>query len=87
MKTQKKADELQKLQCTFNWMRIAIHEYVKLVAPLQYAMATAYKDMEKRTKGALPSVELVNVRGAAHEKAFNGLEKTLANDTSLGYPK
>lgn len=87
MKTPKKEDELQQFRCAANWMRTAVSEYAKLVAPLQSAIDMACNGVEKRTKRALSRIQLVHVWGAAHEEAFNGLKYALANATSLGYPK
>lgn len=87
MRQPKRADELQQLLCAANWMRNAIPSFAELIAPLHTALDKVCEGMEKRTKRALAKLDISTNWGHEQDCAFDKLKTSLANSTSLSFPK
>jgi hypothetical protein len=53
-----------------NWMRNAIPNYSKRVAPLQAALAKVFEGISRRTKKAAAAVSLLHLWGPEEQVAF-----------------
>ena len=87
MKTPVKASELQQFICAVNWMRTAIPEYNKEIAPLQNLLESVCSSTGKRTKRALSSVDISAKWELVHKESFEKIKKYIGNETSLSFPK
>jgi hypothetical protein len=63
------ADLLQYVAAV-NWMRSAIPNYSKRVAPLQAALANVFEGKSRRTKKAAAAVSLLHLWGPEEQAAF-----------------
>jgi len=80
-------DQLQQFVCAANWMRAAIPEFTKTMAPLAELLEKVYKDVGRRTRRAASKVKLQELGwNEEHTKAFDDMKTALAHATTLAYP-
>jgi hypothetical protein len=60
-----------------NWMRSAIPNYSKRVAPLQAALAKFFEGKSRRTKKAAAAVSLLHLWGPEEQAAFKDLQAAI----------
>jgi hypothetical protein len=60
-----------------NWMRSAIPNYSKRVAPLQVALAKVFEGKSRRTKKAAAAVSLLQLWGQEEQAAFKDLQAAI----------
>jgi hypothetical protein len=69
-----------------NWMRSAIPNYSKRVAPLQAALAKVFGDKSRRTKKAAVAVSLLHLWGPEEQAAFKDLQAAIMDSMMLAFP-
>jgi hypothetical protein len=69
-----------------NWMRSAIPNYSKRVAPLQAALAKVFEDKSRRTKKATASVSLLHLWGPKEQASFKDLQAAIMDSMTLAFP-
>jgi hypothetical protein len=69
-----------------NWMRSAIPNYSKRVAPLQAALAKVFEGKSRRTKKAAAAVSLLHLWGPEEQAAFKGLQAAIMDSMTLAFP-
>jgi hypothetical protein len=69
-----------------NWMRSAIPNYSKRVAPLQAALAKVFGGKSRRTKKAAAAVSLLQLWGPEEQAAFKDLQATIMESIPLAFP-
>ena len=81
------ADELVQFVCAANWMRNAIPEFAKTIAPLQALMESAYSKAGKRTKQSVRKISIADSWGEEHTRAFDTIKAQLAAAVKLAHPR
>jgi len=80
-------DQLQQFLCAANWMRAAIPEFTKTMAPLAELLEKVYKDVGRRTRRAASKVKLQELGwNEEYTKAFDDMKTALAHAITLAYP-
>jgi RNase H-like domain found in reverse transcriptase len=79
------ADLVQYLAAV-NWMRSAIPNYSKRVAPLQAALAKVFECKSRRTKKAAAAVSLLHLWGPEEQAAFKDLQAAIMDSMTLAFP-
>lgn len=79
--------ELQQFLCATNWMRSSIPNYSSTVAPLQKLIEQLYQKVGKRTKRAVSKLNLTELWGEEHDRAFESIKSFLVQSIKLSYPK
>jgi RNase H-like domain found in reverse transcriptase len=76
------------VQCvaTVNWMRSAIPNYLKRVAPLQAALERVFEGNSRRTKKAAAAVSLLHLWGPEKQAAFKDLQAAIIKSMTLAFP-
>jgi RNase H-like domain found in reverse transcriptase len=69
-----------------NWMRSAIPNYSKRVAPLQAALAKVSEGKSRRTKKDAAAVSLLHLWGPEEQAAFKDLQAAIMNSMTLAFP-
>jgi RNase H-like domain found in reverse transcriptase len=69
-----------------NWMRSAIPNSSKRVAPLQAALAKVFEGKSRRTKKAAAAVSLLNLWGPEEQAAFKVLQAAIMDSMTLAFP-
>ena len=79
--------DLQQFLCAVNWMRSAIPEFTKLIAPLAALMETVYTEAGGRTKKAVLRISLKqNLWDEEHSESFKTVKNALHNVATLAHP-
>jgi hypothetical protein len=60
-----------------NWMRSAIPDYSKRVAPLQAALSKEFEGQSRRTKKAAAAVSLLHLWGPEEQADFKDLQAAI----------
>jgi hypothetical protein len=68
-----------------NWMRSAIPNYSKRVAPLQAALAKVFEGLSRRTKKSAAAVSLLHLLGPEEQAAFKYLQAAIMNSMTLAF--
>jgi Reverse transcriptase (RNA-dependent DNA polymerase)/RNase H-like domain found in reverse transcriptase len=68
-----------------NWMRSAIPNYSKRVAPLQAALAKMFEGKSRRTKKAAAAVSLLHLCGPEEQAAFKDLQAAIMDSMTLAF--
>jgi hypothetical protein len=66
-----------------NWMRSAIPNYSKRVAPLQAALAKVFEGKSRRTKKAAAAVSLLHLWGPEEQATFKDLQEAIMESMML----
>jgi chloramphenicol 3-O-phosphotransferase len=66
-----------------NWMRSAIPNYLKRVAPLQEAQAKVFWGKSRRTKKSATAVSLLHLWGPEKQAAFKDLQAAIMASMTL----
>jgi hypothetical protein len=69
-----------------NWMRSAIPNYSKRVAPLQAALAKVFEGKSRKTKKAAAAVSLIHLWGPEEQAAFKDLQAAIMESMTLAFP-
>jgi hypothetical protein len=69
-----------------NWMRSAIPNYSKRVAPLQAAIAKVLEGKIRRTEKAAAAVSLLHLWGPGDQAAFKDLQAAIMDSITLAFP-
>jgi RNase H-like domain found in reverse transcriptase len=69
-----------------NWMRSAILNYSKRVAPRQAALAKVFEGKSRRTKKAAAAVSLLHLWGPEEQAAFKDLQAAIMDSMTLAFP-
>jgi RNase H-like domain found in reverse transcriptase len=69
-----------------NWMRSAIPNYSKRVAPLQAALAKVFEGKSRRTKKAAAAVSLLHLWAPEKQAAFKDLQAAIMDSMTLNFP-
>jgi RNase H-like domain found in reverse transcriptase len=69
-----------------NWMRSAIPNYSKRVAPLQAALEKVFEVKSRRTKKAAAAVSLLHLWGPEEQAAFKYLQAAIMESMTLAFP-
>jgi RNase H-like domain found in reverse transcriptase len=69
-----------------DWMRSAIPNYSKRVAPLQAALAIVFEDKSRRTKKSAAVVSLIHLWGPEEQAAFKDLQAAIMYSMTLAFP-
>jgi predicted DNA-binding transcriptional regulator YafY len=69
-----------------NWMRSAIPNYPKRLAPLQAALAKVFEDKSRRTKKAVAAVSLLHLWGPEEQAFFKYLQAAIMKSMTLAFP-
>jgi RNase H-like domain found in reverse transcriptase len=69
-----------------NWMRSAIPNYSKRVAPLQAALAKVFEVKSCRKKKAAATVSLLHLWGPEEQAAFKGLQAAIMESMTSAFP-
>ncbi|MDR3427814.1 reverse transcriptase domain-containing protein [Silvimonas sp.] len=79
--------QLRKYIACTNWLRDAIHDYARLVAPLQELLKAVGRAAPNPKQRGYQSVSLAAVGwNETHSRAFNELNRVLARETERAYP-
>jgi RNase H-like domain found in reverse transcriptase len=78
--------DLVRYVAAVNWMRSAIFNYSKLVAPLQAALAKVFEGKSRRTKKAAAAVSLLHLWGPEEQAAFKDLQAAIMDSMTLAFP-
>jgi RNase H-like domain found in reverse transcriptase len=84
MQAQNGADLVQYVAAV-NWMRSAIPNYSKRVAPLQAALAKVFEGKSRRTKKAAAAVSLLHLWGSEEQAAFKDLQAAIMESMTLAF--
>jgi RNase H-like domain found in reverse transcriptase len=68
-----------------NWMRSAIPNYSKCVAPLQAGLAKVFEGKSRRTKKAAAAVSLLHLWGPEGQAAFKDLQAAIMESMTLAF--
>jgi hypothetical protein len=68
-----------------NWMRSAIPNYSKRVAPLQAALAKVFEGKSRRTKKSAAAVSLLHLWGSKEQAAFKDLQAAIMDSMTLAF--
>jgi RNase H-like domain found in reverse transcriptase len=79
------ADLVQYVAAVY-WMRSAIPNYSKRVAPLQAALAKVFEGKSRSTKKAAAAVSLLHLWGAEEQAAFKHLQAAVMDSMTLAFP-
>ena len=81
-----KGGELQQFLCAMGWMRSAIPEYTRLVAPLHAMLERVYAEANGRTKRKANGVQLSTVGWSEQEaQCFQNVKSELHNTCTLSH--
>jgi hypothetical protein len=69
-----------------NWMRSAIPNYSKCVAPLQAALAKVFDGKSRRTNKAAAAVSLLHLWEPEEKAAFKDLQAAIMDSMTLAFP-
>jgi predicted DNA-binding transcriptional regulator YafY len=69
-----------------NWMRSAIPNYSKRVAPLQIALAKVFEGNSRRTKKTAAAMPLLQFRGPEEQAVFRDLQAAIMESMTLAFP-
>jgi RNase H-like domain found in reverse transcriptase len=69
-----------------NWMRRAIPNYSKRVAPLQATLAKVFEGKSRRTKKSAAAVSLLHLWGPKKQAAFKELQAAIMESMTLAFP-
>jgi Reverse transcriptase (RNA-dependent DNA polymerase) len=69
-----------------NWMRSAIPNYSKRVAPRQAALAKLFEGKSRRTKQAAAAVSLLQLWGRKEQAGFKDLQAAIMELLTLAFP-
>jgi RNase H-like domain found in reverse transcriptase len=69
-----------------NWMRSAIPNNSKRVAPLQAALAKVFEGKSRRIKRAAAAVSLLYLWGPEEQAAFKDLQAAIMDSMTLAFP-
>jgi hypothetical protein len=69
-----------------NWMRSAIPNYSKRVAPLQAALAKLFEGKSRRTRKAAAAVSLLHLWRPEEQAAFKDLQAAIMESMTLAFP-
>jgi RNase H-like domain found in reverse transcriptase len=86
MKEPQNGADLEQYAAAINWMRSAIPNYSKRVAPLQAALAKVFEGKSRRTKKAAAAVSLLHVWGPEEQAAFKDLQAAIMKSVTLAFP-
>jgi RNase H-like domain found in reverse transcriptase len=78
--------DLAQYVAAVNWMRSAIPNYSKRVAPLQAALAKVFEDKSRRTKKSAAAVSLLHLWGPEEQPAFKDLQAAIMESMTLAFP-
>jgi RNase H-like domain found in reverse transcriptase len=68
------------------WMRSAIPNYSKRVAPLQAALAKVFEGKSRRTKKTAAALSLLHLWGPEEQAAFKDLQAAIIESMTLAFP-
>jgi RNase H-like domain found in reverse transcriptase len=68
-----------------NWMRRAIPNYSKCVAPLQAALAKVFEGKSRRTKKTAAAVSLLHLWGPQEQATFKDLQAAIMDSMTLAF--
>jgi predicted DNA-binding transcriptional regulator YafY len=68
-----------------NWMRSAIPNYSKRVAPLQSALAKVLKGISRMTRKAAAAATLLHLWGPEEQAAFKDLQEAIMESMTLAF--
>jgi hypothetical protein len=68
-----------------NWMRSAISNYSKRVAPLQAALAKVFEGKSRRTMKAAAAVSLLHLWGSEEQAAVKDLQAAIMESMTLAF--
>jgi hypothetical protein len=83
-KPQNGADLVQNVAAV-NWMRSAIPNCSKRVAPLQAALAKVFEGKIRKTKKTAAAVALIHVSGPEEQAAFKELQAAIMDSMTLAF--
>jgi RNase H-like domain found in reverse transcriptase len=86
MQEQQNGADLVQYVAAVNWMRSAIPNYSKRVAPLQVALAKVVEGKSRRTKTAAAAVSLIHLWGPEEQAAFKDLQAAIMDSMTLAFP-
>jgi predicted DNA-binding transcriptional regulator YafY len=69
-----------------NWMRSAIPNCSKRVAPLQAALAKVFEGKSRRKNKAVIAVSLLHLWGPEEQAAFKDLQAAIMDSMTLAFP-
>jgi hypothetical protein len=69
-----------------NWMRSAIPNFSKRVAPLVAALAKVFEGKIRRTKTAAAAVSLLHLWGPDEQAAYKDLQAAITESMTLAFP-
>jgi hypothetical protein len=79
------ADLVQYVAAVY-WMRSAIPNYSKRVAPLQAALAKVFEGKSRRTKKAAAAVSLLHLWGPEEQAVFKDFKAAIMKSMTLAFP-
>jgi RNase H-like domain found in reverse transcriptase len=85
MREQKIGADLVQYVAAVNWMRSAIPNYSKRVAPLQVALAKVFEGKSRRAKKAAAAVSL-HLWGPEEHATFEDLQAAIMESMTLAFP-
>jgi hypothetical protein len=69
-----------------NWMRSAIHNYSKRLAPFQEALAKAFEGKSRRTKKSAAAVSLLHLYRPEEQEVFKDLQAAIIESMTFAFP-
>jgi hypothetical protein len=86
LQTMQNGADLVQYVAAANWMRNAIPNYSKRVAPLQAALAKVIEGKSRKTKNAAAAVSLLHLWGPEEQAAFKDLQAAIMDSMTLAFP-
>jgi hypothetical protein len=86
MQEQQNGADLVQYVAAVNWMRSAIPNYSKRVAPLQVALAKVFGGKSRMTEKAAAAVSLLHLWGPEEQAAFKDLQAAIMESMTLAFP-
>jgi hypothetical protein len=86
MQDPQNGDDLVQFVAAVNWMRSAIPNYSKSVAPLQAAIVKVFEGKSRRKKKAAAAVSLLHLWGPEEQAAFKDLQAAIMDSMTLAFP-
>jgi predicted DNA-binding transcriptional regulator YafY len=86
MREQQNGVDLVQYVAAVNWVRSAIANHSKRVAPLQAALAKVFEDKIRRAKTSAAAVSLLHLWGPEEQAAFKDLQAAIMESMRLAFP-
>jgi predicted DNA-binding transcriptional regulator YafY len=86
MREQQNGVDLVQYVAAVNWVRSAIANHSKRVAPLQAALEKVFEDKIRRAKKSAAAVSLLHLWGPEEQAAFKDLQAAIMESMRLAFP-